>query len=80
MRPVRSPPGTLADRSAREKRPNHPGYFRFTEAAPETTAKQIDCFGTSLVVVSMTAMVPETVVSGRPRSSRSGMSWSGNGC
>jgi hypothetical protein len=45
MRPARSPPGTLADRSAREKRSKHPGYLQFTEAAPETTAKGIGCFG-----------------------------------
>jgi hypothetical protein len=61
MRPVRSPPGTLADRSAREKRSKHPGYLWFTEAAPETTVKRIGCFGASLMFVSMTEMA---VVSG----------------
>jgi hypothetical protein len=61
MRPVRSPPGTLADRSAREKRSKHPGYLWFTEAAPETTVKRIRCFGASLMFVSMTEMA---VVSG----------------
>ena len=64
MRPVRSPPGTLADRSAREKRSKHPGYLWFTEAAPETTVERIRCFGDAFLEGNYTITARKQLLSG----------------
>jgi hypothetical protein len=60
-----SPPGALADRCARKKRSKHPGYFRFTEAAPETTAKQVGCSGYQMCSLVVCSLSPERLLTAR---------------